>query len=333
MHTFRITLSNFGNTILSMSKKLLILILLNLILTTNITWIKANPLYSTWNTNNFRLIITYNDEAVNNEAFTLTLHFDALSNLTIRVMNLTLWLISGPNYKLLYHGILIENQTVIKGWSTERVISIVLPSKNYEAEYIMLELQLIYNITSQYYDLSYSALLLPVRSNSYENLKNKVTDLKSELSYLKKLLNETKTKYTSLLGKYTQLNQTYYKLKNYFNKTIDKLQRQLNSIINKYGSQISQTERYKTLYNVTLHKYLQLKKNYTALLSENKKLYNETNFYKVKYYDILKNYNKLLEYFNELMKNYTVLMNITIFSCALNIAFIIILVYLMRKGH
>ncbi|RLE63119.1 MAG: hypothetical protein DRN53_02740 [Thermoprotei archaeon] len=200
-----------------------LLMLVLLILSLSFYCLKAEPLYSNWITDHYELILVYDNEAIPNNPYTITVDFTALMNMTIAELKISLWLIYDSYCRLLHEQIIIQNTTISVGWSKKKTftttISIVPPPTD---PLLLLKVFLKYKVNSNSHILEYSGAILPVRARSYRDLVDEVAELSSKVKSLERKLDEKEEKlnstreelYVNFKSRYEEVSKRYEELSN-----------------------------------------------------------------------------------------------------------------------
>ena len=322
-------------------KSLALSLIVLLTLALSFHMVEAKPLYSKWNTNHYELTLIYDDEAILDEPYTVTVDFTALVNMTIQELKVSLWIVYDSSCRLLHEQTIIENTYVNSGWSVGKTFTTTISITPPPEPLLILKIHLKYNVNSKTYTLEYNGGILPVRTESYEELTDRIADLSSELENLKEELEtkeeelikireeleEVKLNYYILSGNYSELNRAYNDLKQYFENILD----EYKELLKKYEDKLAELEKLRGVYEKLCENYRALEEDYSKLGKEYKEIYDLYMDYKSKYEELSKRYGELFDTYKELGSRYSYLSNVTTVLSFLLLISIVITLYMGKE--
>ncbi|MCF8884198.1 MAG: hypothetical protein L4877_00170 [Aigarchaeota archaeon] len=262
---------------------------------------------------NIKISLYYPPEVKIESCYTFTLKVEALKQLIVDELVLTIKLYRDGITETIYSQTILSGKTLSPSDVYSKNIEICIPSPRRPDPYLLAELAVTYTVIidpsitpdpialyvkwymSTVRRYTYNEVLLDLESakKRIKTLEEKIDNLKSEISKLQDSLD-------SLSSSYSKLSSSYNSLVNSFNK----LQADYEELKKKYGKL---EEAYKDVseeYRKLQIDYEKLRTLYEDLIEDNKQLQSLYNSLREDYQTLLKEYYQLQGVYNNVYERY-----------------------------
>lgn len=268
-------------------------------------------------TEDFKLTLIYDPEAIVGEVYVVTVDYTSLANMTVHEITVSIWTVEDSDYILLKEVTLVSNETVEVGWSVRRTVALTVPSTT------LLLIKVFVNYTKRDQRTFNYNVVVVVRDKSYSDLVEEVNSLKSQIVNLSTQLSELKVELEKVKANYSRVSGNYSELR----RAYEDLKRMYDNLLKSYENKTVELERLREFHEVLIEDYGELLRKYDELSTGFDKAIRDYLKYRHKYDELSMRYEKLIEEVDVLAQRCVLIGSIT---TVLGVSLILALIYIKR---